>query len=100
MNLLPLSQSKNWVRIQKESHHAGVSAAKNPEGIFKYFIDKMLDGGDVQMLWTHGAKGTHWDDKAETVTVEKKEDQPKTYTEGQFHYLPGISLAGLTSSLP
>lgn len=66
------------------------SAAKNPEGIFKYFIDKMLDGGDVQMLWTHGAKGTHWDDKAETVTVEKKEDQPKTYTEGQFHYLPGI----------
>ena len=24
------------------------------------------------------------------VTVEKKEDQPKTYTEGQFHYLPGI----------
>ena len=36
------------------------SAAKNPEGIFKYFIDKMLDGGDVQMLWTHGAKGTHW----------------------------------------
>ena len=66
------------------------SAAKNPEGIFKYFIDKMLDGGDVQMLWTHGAKGTHWDDKAETVTVQKKEDQPKTYTEGQFHYLPGI----------
>ena len=66
------------------------SAAKNPEGIFKYFIDKMLDGGYVQMLWTHGAKGTHWDDKAETVTVQKKEDQPKTYTEGQFHYLPSI----------
>lgn len=65
------------------------TAAKNPEGIFKYFIDKMLDGGTVQMLWTHGAKGTHWDDKAETVTVQKKEDQPKTYTEGQFHYLPG-----------
>ena len=69
------------------SHAAETGKA---EGIFKYFIDKMLDGGDVQMLWTHGAKGTHWDDKAETVTVEKKEDQPKTYTEGQFHYLPGI----------
>lgn len=63
--------------------------AKNPEGIFKYFIDKMLDGGTVQMLWTHGAKGTHWDDKAESVTVKGKEDAPQTYTEGQFHYLAG-----------
>ena len=41
------------------------TAAKNPEGIFKYFIDTMLDGGDVQTLWEYGAKGTHWDTKAE-----------------------------------
>ncbi|MGN0316360.1 MAG: ABC transporter substrate-binding protein [Lachnospira sp.] len=33
----------------------------NAEGIFKYFIDTMLDGDAVQMLWTYGAKGTHWD---------------------------------------
>lgn len=39
------------------------------EGIFKYFIDTMLDGGDIQIAWQYGAKGTHWDDKAETVTV-------------------------------
>ncbi len=64
------------------------TAAKNPEGIFKYFIDTMLDGGDVQTLWEYGAKGTHWDDKAETVTLKGKEDQGTTYEEGQFHMLP------------
>ncbi len=58
------------------------------EGIFKYFIDTMLDGGDVQVAWQYGAKGTHWDDKAETVTLKGKEDAGKTYTEGQFHFLP------------
>ena len=62
--------------------------AQNPEGIFKYFIDTMLDGGDVQIAWEAGAKGTHWDTKAETVTVKGKEDKGTDYTEGQFHFLP------------
>ena len=62
--------------------------AQNPEGIFKYFFDTMLDGGDVQIAWEAGAKGTHWDTKAETVTVQGKEDKGTTYTEGQFHFLP------------
>lgn len=62
--------------------------AKNPEGIFKYFIETMLDGGDVQTAWEYGAKGTHWDDKAESVTIAKKEDDIKTYKEGEFHMLP------------
>ena len=62
--------------------------AQNPEGIFKYFIDTMLDGGDVQLAWEAGAKGTHWDDKAESVTVKGKEDKPTEYKEGQFHFLP------------
>lgn len=66
------------------------NSAKNPEGIFKYFIDTMLDGGDVQMAWEYGAKGTHWDDKAETVTLASDPEgkKTKTYTEGQFHFLP------------
>lgn len=63
------------------------------EGIFKYFIDTMLDGGDIQVAWQYGAKGTHWDDKAETVTVynskgEVDEKKTKTYEEGVFHFLP------------
>ena len=58
------------------------------EGIFKYFIDTMLDGGDIQVAWEYGAKGTHWDDKAEDVTLKGKEDEVSSYKEGEFHFLP------------
>jgi ABC-type glycerol-3-phosphate transport system substrate-binding protein len=61
--------------------------ASNPEGIFKYFIDTMLDGGDVQVAWEYGAKGTHWDDVAETVTLSGK-TEGTTYEAGTFHMLP------------
>lgn len=64
------------------------SECKNPQGVFKYFIESMLDGGDVQTAWTYGAKGTHWDTKAETVTLQGKEDNGTTYKEGEFHLLP------------
>lgn len=74
--------------MRVEPVFAITSNAKNPEGIFEYWLSKMVDGGEVQRLWTYGAKGTHWDDKAETVTLEGKEDQPDTYEEGQFHFLP------------
>ncbi len=29
---------------------------ENPEGVFKYFIESMLDGGDMQMLWSYGVE--------------------------------------------
>ncbi len=37
------------------SHAAETGKA---EGIFKYFIDTMLDGGDIQTLWEYGPKVT------------------------------------------
>ena len=54
------------------------ASCQNPEGVYKYFIENMLDGGDVQMLWTYGVEGVHWSTKAETVL-------DNTYTDGQFH---------------
>ncbi len=63
------------------------TACENPEGVFKYFIDTMLDGGDMQMLWTYGAEGTHWSTAAETVL-------DVTYEEGQFHMLENLEKAG------
>lgn len=64
--------------------------AENPEGIFKYFLDTQLDGGDIQMAWQYGAKGTHWDTKAETVTLadDPEGKSTKTYKEGEYHFLP------------
>ena len=29
------------------------SACKNPEGVYKYFIETMLDGGEIEELWTY-----------------------------------------------
>jgi len=63
------------------------STCENPEGVFTWFIDTMLDGGDMQMLWTYGAEGTHWSKAAETVL-------DKTYEEGQFHMLENLETAG------
>lgn len=63
------------------------TACENPEGVFKYFIESMLDGGDMQMLWTYGVEGTHWSTKAETVLN-------KQYKEGEFHMLESLAKPG------
>lgn len=62
---------------------------ENPEGVFKYFIETMMDGGDVQFMWTYGVQGVHWDTKAETVL-------DVTYEEGQFHFLENRETPGTT----
>lgn len=63
------------------------TACDNPEGVFKYFIDTMLDGGDIQMLWTYGAEDVHWSRKAETVL-------DVAYAEGEFHMRENLETAG------
>lgn len=34
--------------------------AKNPQAVFDNFIQYMHDGGEGQMLFTHGVEGVHW----------------------------------------
>ncbi len=63
------------------------TACENPEGVFKYFIDTMLDGGDMQMLWTYGVEGTHWSMAEETILE-------KPYQKGEFHMLENLEKAG------
>ncbi len=36
------------------------SACENPEGVFQYFVEPILDGGETQMLWQYGVEGTHY----------------------------------------
>ena len=62
-------------------------ACDNPEGVFKYFIETMLDGGDMQFLWTYGVEGVHWSTAAEEVCGV-------TYEEGQFHMLENMEKEG------
>lgn len=63
------------------------SACENPEGVFKYFIEAMQDGGDVQFLFTYGVEGYHWSTAAETLWGDD-EAKATTYAEGEFHFLP------------
>ncbi len=42
---------------------------ENPEGVFEYFIDTMLDGGDIQMAWQYGVKDQHWDEDTDEFTT-------------------------------
>ena len=67
------------------------TACKNPEGVFKYFIDGMLDGGDMQFLWTYGVEDIHWSRKAETLDLGKDDKNP-VYEEGQFHMLESLEI--------
>lgn len=87
VELLPIQELGTYVE-RLAPCWAITSACSNPEGVFKYFIDTMLDGGDIQTLWTYGAKGTHWDNIAETYTQQGKEDTPIETKEGEFHFLP------------
>jgi len=63
------------------------SKAQDPEGVFKYFIETMLDGGEVQKLFTYGVEGVHWSTKEEVICGN-------TYVEGQFHMLENLEKPG------
>ncbi len=68
------------------------STCENPEGVFTWFIDTMLDGGDMQMLWTYGVEGVHWSMSAGTVLPGT--DNEATYADGEFHMLETLETPG------
>ncbi len=63
------------------------STCENPEGVFTYFIDTILDGGDIQFLWTYGVEDVHYSYKAEEILG-------KTYEQGQFHFRENLETPG------
>lgn len=73
------------------SHAAETGKA---EGIFKYFLDKMLDGGDIQTLWEYGPKGYYYNvkDDGSFEFLPKKSDPKAKYSKG--HLDCNLVLAG------
>lgn len=78
-----------WERIP--ASYAITSSCKNPEGVFKYFLESIFDNGDMQKLWIYGVEDVHWSTKAETVLGN-------TYEEGQFHMLEKMDQPGVQGS--
>lgn len=63
------------------------STCENPEGVFTWFIDTLLDGGEIQNLWTYGVEDVHYSYKAETILGVE-------YAEGQFHFRENLETPG------
>ncbi len=84
--LKPIAEVGTYLERQAPSW-AITAKAENPEGIFKYFFETMLDGGEVQKLFTYGVEGVHWSTKAEELLG-------KTYAEGEFHMLENLEKPG------
>lgn len=63
------------------------NSCQYPEAVYKYLIEAMMDGGEMQTLWTYGVEGVHWSTAAETVCGH-------TYEEGQFHGLESLDKPG------
>lgn len=63
------------------------AGAENPQGVFDWFFETMMDGGDMQLLFTYGAEGTHWSTKAEEIVGN-------TYAAGEFHMLENLEKEG------
>jgi putative aldouronate transport system substrate-binding protein len=69
---------------------------KNPEGIFKYFIDFVSDGKQGSILFTHGVEGVHWQRKdSDTVIHLPNMKTPNTENEKAF-YLPALFVNKIT----
>jgi putative aldouronate transport system substrate-binding protein len=58
MPIAPLKGSYNLARVPVVN--AITVKAKNPAGIFKYFIEYSHDGNKGQMLFVHGVENVHW----------------------------------------
>lgn len=58
MPIPPIKGSKYVARVP--AMHAVTTKAKNPEGVFKYFIDFSHDGDVGQLLFVHGVENVHW----------------------------------------
>lgn len=85
--LPPIKELGNYV-AKLPNVMAITSACKNPEGVFKYFIESILDGGDMQTLWTYGVEDVHWSRKSETVLGHE-------YPEGEFHFEESLEKPGV-----
>lgn len=60
----------------------------DPASVYKYFVEPIYDGDQVMSVWMYGAKGTQWDNVAETVVLNAgtEKESKKTFAEGEFHF--------------
>jgi putative aldouronate transport system substrate-binding protein len=58
--------------------------AKNPEGIFKYFLEYANDGAKGQMLFAHGVENVHWKKAGNKAIALPSLDNPQIPVQKAF----------------
>lgn len=61
---------------------------ENPEGVFEYYLSKMLDGRDVQLLWEYGTHYTYDGSKFELTALES------TGNTASYNHIDGLLKLG------
>jgi putative aldouronate transport system substrate-binding protein len=63
----------------------------NPEGVFQYYLEKMLDGGEVQLLWEYGAEGVHYTYDGTNFVLQKLAGSGST---ASYNHIDGLLKLG------
>lgn len=61
---------------------------ENPEGVFEYYLQKMLDGRDVQLLWEYGTHYTYENGVFELTALES------TGNTASYNHIDGLLKLG------
>lgn len=61
---------------------------KNPEGVFEYYLQKMLDGREVQLLWEYGTHYTYENGVFELTALES------TGNTASYNHIDGLLKLG------
>jgi putative aldouronate transport system substrate-binding protein len=87
----PIAELGNYIERQAPVL-AITPAAKNPEGVFKYLFEFMLDGAEGQTLFTYGVENVHWEQSAEGLKhLPSMENPSNTFTKV---YIDGVLSIG------
>lgn len=71
------------------------STSKNPEGVFKYFIEYMQDGGEGSVLFQHGVEDLHYAKEGNEIVHLPKLSKPDELLEKAL-VTPALSLVDVT----
>jgi putative aldouronate transport system substrate-binding protein len=83
MPIPPLKGSHNLARVP--AVNAITVKAKNPEGIFKYYIEYSHDGNKGQMLFAHGVENVHWKKDGSKCVALPSLNNPTTLNQKAYH---------------
>lgn len=96
--IAPITELGQYVERQAPVW-AITNASKNPEGVFKYLFESMVDGGEGQMLWTYGVEGIHYEKDASGNYVQLPDPEVPDNTFLSAHVDPVLTVSNWVDPL-